>query len=488
MSSLRAKILVSFGLPMLALLVFTAVLVADLLYLNTRILEGVTVNAFYVSSQDMRRDEKNLLLYQQPADTRQALQQLDRMEKAYRDSAGIFSELASDAELSEIEELLTLYRAQLEQLVATAPPDNESAQEKLRDYGHELLLWARELGQRERASLADSAQFAVTTLLAALVTVILIAVASAMMMVRQVLRPLRDLSDQLDAVADGHIRELAMPSNDREIESVVMHFNDMLGRLRSQQNRLRKHEKAAALGVLVSGVAHELNNPLSNISTSVQLLLESNDTTGPDLRKQWMAHIDEESERARRIVRRLLDSVRQPKLQLNVSALPDLVETSVNLVAGQVADTTEVHLLEIPDHRLYVDRERLQQVFINLVKNAADAGAQNVWIDAVETTWHASRPASTELVFGEITQVDEAETVMRIDITDDGPGIPAENLPQIFNPFFTTHSAHDGTGLGLYLVEEILSEHDACIGVENRRDGGTRFTIWLPLPEQQEAA
>jgi signal transduction histidine kinase len=201
-----------------------------------------------------------------------------------------------------------------------------------------------------------------------------------------------------------------------------------------------------------------------------------------------MSHIDEESERARRIVRRLLDSVRQPRLHLSACELPDLVETSVNLVKGQVAETTEVHILEIPVVRLYLDRERLQQVFINLVKNAADAGAENVWIDANETTWLESRPASMEMVCGDNTHVDEVNNVIRIEVSDDGPGIPVDKLQQIYDPFFTTQSGHDGTGLGLYLVKEIISEHDACIGVENRLEGGTRFTIWLPMPVKQEAA
>lgn len=488
MSSLRAKILTSFGLPMLALLVFAGVLVADLQYLNTRILEGVKVNAFYVASQDMRREEKNLLLYRQDMDFTQAMQQLDRVDQAFGDSRPIFSELASSSELTEVAEILELYRAQLWTFAEAGTTFNTSEKDKLRDYGHSLLSWARELGQRERASLAKGARFTVATLLGALVTVFVFALASALVIVRQVLHPLRDLSDQLDAVADGSIRELAMHSNDREIESVVLHFNDMLGRLRSQQSRLRKHEKAAALGVLVSGVAHELNNPLSNISTSVQLLLESNDDTNHELREQWMTHIDEESERARRIVRRLLDSVRQPKMHLGRCDFTDLVESSVQLVSGQVENTTAVHITALPQVRLYIDRDRLQQVFINLVKNAADAGAANVWIEACRTSWQDSKPASMELVYGETAQVEEAGAVLRIDICDDGPGIPVDNLPQIFNPFFTTHGGHDGTGLGLFLVEEIISEHDACIGVENRARGGTRFSIWLPLPDQQEDA
>ncbi len=89
---------------------------------------------------------------------------------------------------------------------------------------------------------------------------------------------------------------------------------------------------------------------------------------------------------------------------------------------------------------------------------------------------------------GEITSVSQADHVLNVRIEDDGPGIAPENLAQIFNPFFTTHSAGDGTGLGLYLVEEIVSEHHGCIAVENRAEGGTRFSIWLPLPHAQEAA
>ena len=76
---------------------------------------------------------------------------------------------------------------------------------------------------------------------------------------------------------------------------------------------------------------------------------------------------------------------------------------------------------------------------------------------------------------------------MLILIEDNGPGIAPDHLAQIFNPFFTTHSAGDGTGLGLYLVEEIISEHHGCIAVENRAEGGTRFSIWLPLTLAQEA-
>lgn len=486
MSSLRTKILTSFGLSKVALLIFAVIVIADLFYLKTRILGGVSVNAFNMASQEMRRDEKNLFLYHNPADYEQVMNQLDVMEQAFDAGRPTFEEIASTDELAEIDALLVQYRKQLERYPDIAPADRSALQDVVRSYGRDLLSWARELGKRERASLAQNARFAATTLLAALFTVILLGVFSAILISRQVVRPLGALASQLDDVADGKIATLTLPTNDEELQSVVLHFNDMLGRLRSQQSRLRKHEKTAALGVLASGVAHELNNPLSNISTSVQLLLESDESTPAELRAQWMSHIDEETERARRIVRRLLDSVRQPRLHIQSHNLTALLDSSVALVSRQLPDAVSVHVGNAPAHRLYIDRERMQQVFINLIKNAADAGARNIWIEAVESTWTESGPGNLEHVYGETAQLSQSQGVMRIDISDDGPGIPPDHLEKIFTPFFTTQSGHDGTGLGLYLVEEIISEHDACIAVENRVDGGTCFTIWLPLADTRE--
>ena len=488
MTSLRTKILTSFGLSKIALLVFAVIVIADLIYLKNRILDGVTVNAFYVASQEIRRDEKNLFLYHNPIDYELIMQQLDTIEQAFGKARQTLAEVASPEELLEIDMLLKEYRHQLEQYPGDNSDDLIFEQDAIRESGQDLLGWAREFGERERSNLAQTARGAAWILLIALLTVVMLGLISAMVIIRQVVRPLGDLETQLDDVADGSALKLTLPSQDKEIQSVVLHFNDMLERLRAQQSKLRKHEKAAALGVLASGVAHELNNPLSNISTSVQLLIESDETTSDELRRQWMTHIDEETERARRIVRRLLDSVRQPKLHIQEHDITSIIDSSVALVSRQLPDSVQIHTVGIPHRKLRLDRERMQQVFINLIKNASDAGAQNIWIDALESSWKESGPSSLEHVVGETEDVMEAPCVLRINIRDDGPGIDEDNLANIFNPFFTTQSERDGTGLGLYLVEEIISEHDACIAVENCADGGTCFTIWFPVKREQEAA
>jgi len=139
-------------------------------------------------------------------------------------------------------------------------------------------------------------------------------------------------------------------------------------------------------------VAHELNNPLSNISTSVQLLMEDDGSDNPELHKQWLSHIDGESERARRIVRRLLDSVRQPKLHLQAHNVNELIQGSLALVNRQLPKTVEVRVTSAPTCALWADRERINQVFINLIKNAADAGATHIDVIAAVTNWMSSMP------------------------------------------------------------------------------------------------
>ena len=486
MPSLRGKILTTYGFSKVVLLVFALVVFADLYYLQTRIVAGEAVTTFREASQEMRRDEKNLFLYDDLASLDQLVVQLDAAELALQDGRRAFAEIATAHELDQVRDLLVQYRAQWVQYPALPPQARSAQQKKIRASGHALSTLAENFSRRERAVLAQAVHVAGRTLLAVFVTVLLLGVGSAFFLVRQVVRPLRELELQLDELAEGHEQQLTLPSKDKEIRSFVHHFNTMLNRLRVQQNQLRHHEKAAALGVLVSGVAHELNNPLSNISTSVQLLMEDGDSVESAVRREWLSQIDGEAERARRIVRRLLDSVRQPRLNLQAHSVAELIQASLALVNRQLPPAVEVCVGYAPERALRADRDRLHQVLINLLKNAADAGATHIAINALETRWVDSMPTNTDHLVGEVDPVSKAASVLRIQIEDNGPGIAPENLAHIFDPFFTTHSTGDGTGLGLYLVEEIISEHHGCIAVENRIEGGTRFSIWLPLTDEQE--
>jgi len=139
-----------------------------------------------------------------------------------------------------------------------------------------------------------------------------------------------------------------------------------------------------------------------------------------------------------------------------------------------------------PDLQVWGDMQRLQQVFINLVKNAIDAGGKEVKVSitARHAQLHDWPPAPEAHVVGndEIGTRDDRHPV-RISVTDNGPGIPAKSLDKIFDPFFTSRDPGRGTGLGLYIVEEIVQEHGGCIAVDNQPQGGARFSIWLPGAE-----
>lgn len=488
MPSLRSKILTTYSFSKAVLLVFGVVVLADLYYLQTQIVAGESVHAFREASQEMRRDEKNLFLYDDRVSLDQLLLRLDAAEAALGSGRRAFAKIASAEELRRLEQVLEHYRGQMEQYPSLLPAARAAQQQRVRVSGHELSALAEKFSRRERAVLAHAVRVTGWILLAAFVTVLLLGVASALFLVRQVVRPLRELEQQLDTLTEARTQQLTLPSQDQEIRSFVDAFNTMLKRLREQQNQLRHHEKAAALGVLVSGVAHELNNPLSNISTSTQLLIEDGDRVEPGLRHEWLTQIDGETERARRIVRRLLDSVRQPRLQLQAHRVAELIQAALALVNRQLPQGVEVCVGTAPERALWADRERMHQMLINLFKNAADAGATHIVVNAEETSWNASKPATTDYLVGEIASLSQAARVLRIQIDDNGPGIAPDHLAQIFDPFFTTHSAGGGTGLGLYLVEEIISEHHGCIAAENRAEGGTRFSIWLPLGQEQESA
>jgi signal transduction histidine kinase len=492
MTSLRSKILTSYGLSKGALVIFVAVVIADLHYLQTHIVEGEAVDDLYVASQKIRRDEKNLFLYHDPNDLDQLQQQLGIARNSLAKGERVFAAIAGPEELRQLELVLHNYSAQLNEYASLPLAARADKQDEIRATGHQLTILTQDVDQRQRGILTETTAVAARTLMVASATVILIGLVSAMFMVRRVVRPLAQLENQLDQLAEGDVQTLTLPSNDKEIQSFVFHFNSMLEQLREQQNQLRRHERAAALGVLVSGVAHELNNPLSNISTSAQLLLEDDGTTREDLRKQWLSHIDGETERARRIVRRLLDTVRQPTQHMQLLGAAELVRAAALLIHRQLPPDLFLHIEDIADGMLLVDRDRMQQVFINLIRNATHAGAKNIWITGRETTWQDSKPVNTNNLAGDTTGISHFTHVMLMRVDDDGPGIPPDNLPKLFDPFFTTQAGGEGTGLGLYLVEEIINEHQGCIAVDNRPEGGARFSIWMPLQQgpasEQEAS
>jgi two-component system, NtrC family, sensor kinase len=230
-------------------------------------------------------------------------------------------------------------------------------------------------------------------------------------------------------------------------------------------------------------VAHELNNPLSNVSSSCQILLEELDTADPTQVREWLGQIDAETERARNIVRTLLEFSREGAFRKRRLALRPLVEQTLLLVGRTGANLA----LDIPeDLTVDADPQRLQQVLVNLIGNALDAGGPQVRIRLSARVLDAAGFQMPEhSVCGRSgapipLDAPSGRRLVLITVTDSGPGIAPEVLPRVFDPFFTTKEVGHGSGLGLYVSQEIIDQHGGCIGVSSRPGTGAVFTIALP--------
>jgi signal transduction histidine kinase len=355
---------------------------------------------------------------------------------------------------------------------------------RLRQAGKEIVTIAEEWSRTERGILQQQLDSHRRWLLGSIAALVILVVAVGQMLAWRVARPLRELEDNMAAVAEGRLAKLDLGLQDREIASLTTAFNHVLEQLETRQGQLLRSEKLAALGTLLSGVAHELNNPLSNISTSCEILAEeiAESKVGAGetaFQKELLGQIDAETWRARRIVRSLLDYARDRAFRREAVPLAPLIEESLRLVRGQIPAQITIMVDVDTGFVLAGDKQRLQQSIFNLVGNAIDAleGAGELRI--------AARPArgafpADALVFG---ADDSREPRIEIEVSDNGHGIDAATLPRIFDPFFTTKEVGHGLGLGLFIVYEIVEEHGGSIAVKSVPGSGTSFLLRLPAQD-----
>jgi two-component system, NtrC family, sensor kinase len=252
------------------------------------------------------------------------------------------------------------------------------------------------------------------------------------------------------------------------VGSIVI-LEDVTTRVQLEE-QLQISEKMASIGLLAAGVAHEVNTPLTGISSFTQMLLDGADPQDPKTR--LLEKIERQTFRAAKIVNGLLNLSRPGHAAVSERAPVDL-----NLVIGEVLALLEHQLAQ---HNIKVRREladesllvlgmehKLQQVFLNLFLNARDAMPKGGWLSIV-----------TRLEDGRVTA----------EIADTGSGIPNEYLSRIYDPFFTTKTLGQGTGLGLSITYGIVREHEGSIDCDSNIGQGTRFVISFPSVRAERVA
>jgi len=260
------------------------------------------------------------------------------------------------------------------------------------------------------------------------------------------------------AAEDGSIRLEALVRDVSERKKLDDETRDIY-------HQLLQAEKMAALGQTISGVAHELNNPLATILSWAERLTDK-DNLEPSVRR-GLETILSESERAARIVRNLLTFARKRQTTRAMVDVNQVVRETLALRAYEqhVSNISIIDALAAGLPQVFADRHQVQQVLLNLIINAEQAMlSANGRGVLVLRTWH-----------------DPTQESVILEINDDGPGIPEDLQPKIFDPFFTTKEVGQGTGLGLTVAYAIVQEHAGRIRLESRAGRGASFYVELPV-------
>lgn len=455
MPSLRRKILLGYAAFAILLVGVSLRALVDLRDLETQIEGGGRIGEFFDVTLEMRRFEKNFFLYRQAADLAQFRGYLARGRALLDENRECFTALSSVAKVSVSRESLDRYEAAMHAYAAHPEPAIAQA---VRVQGMDIVGRAQQLAEAERRTIRQRIEQHRRELLLTLSALLVLLTASTLLVVRTIVRPLHDMETRMATIARGSTEPILATSADREIVSLAKATNHMLDELRRrQQQQLMQAERLASLGRLISGVAHEINNPLSNISGSAQILLEE-EHSDPAWQRELLAQIDSETRRAQNIVRSLLDYARRREPQRKAIALRTAMTETLGFLRAELAPRISVRI-DIPDG-LFVagDKARLQQAWFNLLRNAAEA------IDA-----------EGEIVIG--AALAERDTV-RITFRDSGRGIAPDVLPHIFEPFLSTRE--HGAGMGLFIVKEVVDEHGGRVDVQSTPGQGTQFTLDLP--------
>jgi signal transduction histidine kinase len=292
-----------------------------------------------------------------------------------------------------------------------------------------------------------------------------------------VYRPLRRMLEADTATQAGdRDRELIPPEEilSDEIGQIMRSRNETVAALRRQEDelatalrRLEEQDRLVSLGMLSASVAHELNTPLAVLNGSIEKLIETQAGLSPrdEPTLARLERMQRVTQRIQRISESLVDFARARKQRMEPLAVRPLIEEAWALVAiDEKASRVEFVDNVRAEHRVIGDADRLAQVFVNLLRNALIA------IDG----------ASGRIEVSSRRQERGAQSRIAVAVEDDGPGIPADVLPDIFDAFVTTRLDARGTGLGLTVAAGIVTQHGGTISAANRAEGGARLEVSLP--------
>lgn len=466
LNKIRVRLVMGFAVAFLAMAAFAGLSYSYFARMERKLVFLSQIDSMVNLALEARRYEKNFFLYHHKSDLRQALDYLDQWEAMLAADRQHLLQSQGAAALDGLHKLTAEYRGQLKQvrqgLAGGTGPEFDALVRRLRTAGKSLVERSEALALSERSGLRLLLRDYRPLLAGFLVALAAIGGSMAYLLLMRLVRPLQTIEEATKIVAQGDFRPIPWTRRQDEIGRLVQAFNRMVVQLRHNNEQMVQTEKLTALGTLTSGVAHELNNPLSNISTSCQILLEELEDELRPYHGELLSAMDDQVEKARDIVSSLLEFARQREFELRMEDLQTVVEDSLKLVRGEIPLGVRVRVMVPRGIVLALDKAHMVQALLNLFINGMQAMPQG----------------------GELTIRGRAlfqSGQVELAVEDTGTGIAPEDLPRVFDPFFTTKHVGQGTGLGLSITYGVIERHQGQIRAESEPGRGAKFIITLPL-------
>jgi two-component system, NtrC family, sensor kinase len=416
---------------------------------------------------EMRRYEKNYFLYRQNFNFEENLTFTNRLSLLLRRERESLVTAMGEANFENFVTSAQEYADLMSKLHLRNCDGNgcTELEAAVRGIGQNLIILGDNLVTTERASINRHLGQMIQLPMISLVLLVSLLGFVIFFIGEKVIRPLARITRESEAVARGDFQRITSygaPQN--EIHHLVTAINCMMTELENRQEQLIQSRKIASIGTLTAGIAHEINNPVNNISLILESLLEVGDEMDDEERNRLYQEAMDQADRTSEIVKNLLEFSRASHPRVEKVSLVEIVAKTARLVGNELSHHKIRFVKEIRNEppRILVDKGGLQQVLLNLFVNSIQAmnsgGELKVIIDIA--------PDSTEA---------------RIDVVDTGPGIPKENIERVFDPFFTTKQEGIGTGLGLSVSYNIVQKNGGRMVVKSAPGEGTCFTIYLPI-------
>lgn len=350
---------------------------------------------------------------------------------------------------------------------ALEPARRQEVEASLRREGSTVTTLVEGLTSGERKTVTHMLNVSETLPMVLLIALLVLFVLISYFFTEALLNPIRRFQAYTRRIAEGDFTLIRPARTYRdEFSDLALAVNRMLADLQATQQRCVEAGKLAAVGTITSGIAHEINNPLNNISLTTEALMEDFKTMSDEKKWNFLQDIYFETERASEIVKSLLDFTRMERIERVPLDVSGVILSTQRLLQNEMMLNSVNFECDLPPDLPQIKgaTNQLRQVFLNLFINAIHA-MPGGGILRVKANLH------------------EADRVC-VEVQDQGEGIPPEVLPHVFDPFFTTKEPGKGTGLGLSVSLSIIKRHGGDIQVESEPGKGTIFHVCLPRADR----